>query len=242
MSQLYITDRKEQSKELVLTDQWMIHHITRVLRMKLWDIVFLQNLAGTRRLKVSIQNITKEQIVAIREEEFLNPSGTSIGKRGIILAMPNKFEKLELIVQKLAEIGIDSLICRPSRRSVLKDISPKKMERLHTIAREATEQSWWRCMLDISFSPVFPHFAGAENLLFDYHEHLEGVVATYHSYEYKRALPWTDVRGIVWPEWGFDPEEIRNMTSSLAAQVTLGDTVLRMETAAIVAGWWMRYI
>lgn len=56
--------------------------------------------------------------------------------------MPNKFEKLELIVQKLAEIGIDTVIFWPSRRSLLKDIPPKKMERLQIIAREATEQSW----------------------------------------------------------------------------------------------------
>lgn len=242
MAQLYITTRKEHWLEYLLTDQSIIHHITRVLRMKPADMFFLQNNEWTLRVKVAIQKITKEQIIVSKEEEISHPQYVQNQKRRMIVAMPNKFEKLELIVQKLAEIGIDTVIFWPSRRSLLKDIPPKKMERLQIIAREATEQSWWRHVPDVSFSSHISFFSSAEYLLFDYHEHLVGTVPTYLWNCYKRSLPETDLRGIIWPEWWFDPEEIRNMGPFFSAQVTLGDTVLRMETAAIVAGRRMKHI
>gem|GEM_PF-2513882 len=89
-----------------------------------------------------IHQLSKEQIHAHIIEETNNQAHDLKKEVSIVLAMPNKFEKLELIVQKLSEIGIDRLVCRPSRRSLLKDIPEKKLVRLETIAREATEQSW----------------------------------------------------------------------------------------------------
>ncbi|MDR3168941.1 MAG: RsmE family RNA methyltransferase [Candidatus Peribacteria bacterium] len=60
----------------------------------------------------------------------------------MLIAMPNKREKAELIVQKLSEIGIDQLLFRPAERSILKRESfQKKEERLIKIAKEAVEQS-----------------------------------------------------------------------------------------------------
>jgi RsmE family RNA methyltransferase len=63
-------------------------------------------------------------------------------KISMLIAMPNKREKAELIVQKLSEIGIDQLRFRAAERSVLKRESfLKKAERLRKIAKEAVEQS-----------------------------------------------------------------------------------------------------
>lgn len=55
--------------------------------------------------------------------------------------MPNKFEKAELIVQKATEIGVDEIIFRPARRSVIREFPEKKIMRLLVIAKEATEQA-----------------------------------------------------------------------------------------------------
>jgi RsmE family RNA methyltransferase len=59
----------------------------------------------------------------------------------MLIAMPNKWEKVELIVQKLCEIGIDNIIFRPAERSVIKVWNEKKEERLGKISKEAVEQS-----------------------------------------------------------------------------------------------------
>ena len=59
----------------------------------------------------------------------------------MIVSMPNKWEKAELIVQKLSEIGIDKIIFWPSERSIIKERNGKKEERLQKIIKEAVEQS-----------------------------------------------------------------------------------------------------
>jgi len=48
---------------------------------------------------------------------------------------------MELIVQKLTEIGINKIYFVPMERSIFKDIKDKKLERFFKIAIEATEQS-----------------------------------------------------------------------------------------------------
>ena len=69
----------------------------------------------------------------------------------MIIAMPNKREKAELIVQKLTEIGVSDIIFRPSERSIIRAWNEKKAIRLGKIMKEALEQSRGRHMPNISF-------------------------------------------------------------------------------------------
>lgn len=69
----------------------------------------------------------------------------------MLLSLPNKQEKLELIIQKFTEIGIDEIYLWASERSVLKSINPNKLQRLSKIMQEATEQSWNRSLPKLSF-------------------------------------------------------------------------------------------
>ena len=66
--------------------------------------------------------------------------------------MPNKWEKAELIVQKLSEIGIDKIIFWPSERSVIKQRNNKKEERFQKIIKEAVEQSRGRKLPELVFN------------------------------------------------------------------------------------------
>jgi 16S rRNA (uracil1498-N3)-methyltransferase len=59
----------------------------------------------------------------------------------MLIAMPNKREKAELIVQKLSEIGVSEIVFRPAERSVITQWNEKKADRLQKIAKEAVEQS-----------------------------------------------------------------------------------------------------
>ena len=59
----------------------------------------------------------------------------------MLIAMPNKREKAELIVQKLTEIGVQNIYFWSSERSVIRQWNEKKSERLDKISHEALEQS-----------------------------------------------------------------------------------------------------
>ena len=55
--------------------------------------------------------------------------------------MTNKRDKMELICQKASEIGIQNIIIRTSKRSVIQDLSENKISRINLICVEAAEQS-----------------------------------------------------------------------------------------------------
>jgi 16S rRNA (uracil1498-N3)-methyltransferase len=59
----------------------------------------------------------------------------------MLIALPNKQEKLELIIQKLTEIGISNIYLWSSERSQLNSLNENKTKRIEKIVKEAVEQS-----------------------------------------------------------------------------------------------------
>ena len=135
---------------------------------------------------------------------------------------PVKGEKPELIVQKLTELGIDEIIpLAPTARSVVRWDSvkaEKQTARLQRVANEASMQSR-RVWLPV-VHPV--------TKLADLISRTEVAFAEPGGVEitgFHRTI-------VIGPEGGFAPEELDGSVS----RVSLGESVLRAETAAIVAG------
>lgn len=146
-----------------------------------------------------------------------------------------KAEKLELIVQKLAELGAAALVPLRMRRSVAKLDGAARVDRLGRIAREAAKQCRRARALEVAapldFGRALPAMARHDLLL----------------------VPWEDARGrrlrdafgecpeardiglVIGPEGGIDPEEVERMQTAGAKCVTLGPRILRAETAAIAS-------
>lgn len=142
MHSLFIIEQEPKGNVITLTDLSLLHQITRVLRIRVGDQFRLQKheLSRTIRRKVSLQSMTpKELIVTILQEEVRS---RTTDQRVMMIAFPNKHEKLELIVQKLTEIGVTDVVFFPAQRSVLKELSANKQSRVEQIVCEAVEQSW----------------------------------------------------------------------------------------------------
>ena len=89
-------------------------------------------------------------------------------KKSMIIAMPNKRDKVELMVQKLTECGLDQIIFWPSERSVLRERNSKKEERLNKIIKEAVEQSWGRNIPELYFAQnITKYLQDTEVIIFD---------------------------------------------------------------------------
>ncbi|MEI7557997.1 MAG: RsmE family RNA methyltransferase [bacterium] len=89
-------------------------------------------------------------------------------KKHMIIALPNKRDKVELIVQKLTECGLDQIIFWPSERSIIREWNPKKEERLQKIIKEAVEQSRGRTMPELIFTPdIQKYLQDTELIVFD---------------------------------------------------------------------------
>jgi 16S rRNA (uracil1498-N3)-methyltransferase len=167
-----------------------------------------------------------------------------------LIALPNRAEKSEIIVQKLGEIGIDHIVWYTGHYSQLRDCSEKKITRMQTIALEASEQSHNRTVPTIAFVPDLKKYITKNNnqayILYDCPSDQQIPNETVASpLLIKRGLGEicgeTQKTFIIGAEGGFGKGdyEIFDMIKNLT-HGNLGDSILRMETAAIVAGWLLR--
>ena len=135
--------------DMILTDDEIIHQISRVLRAKLGEHIVLFDGDGSET-EYEITEITKKSIT-LRGVERRFPKTETDKSITLIQALPNKYEKIEYILQKWVEIGIQRFIFFTSERSQKLVVSASKEARFHLIAKEAVEQCGWLKIPEILF-------------------------------------------------------------------------------------------
>ena len=88
------------------------------------------------------------------------------------VAFPNKRDKAELIVQKLAELGVSRVVFWVAERSVLRKGNDNKTVRMQKIIREAVEQSWGWHIPELSFMTDKDFLMEEKVIIFDKQEDL----------------------------------------------------------------------
>ena len=221
--QLFITEFEKKWKSIKISNQEILAQIRKVLRMKIWDEFFVQN--ENTRYKLQITDRDDKNI-------FWNIIDTieywkAADENWIAIAMSNKRDKMETIVQKLSEIWIKHIYFRPSERSIIREWNEKKAERLNKIAKEAIEQSRWRFLPEIKFEKDISKIIEWKNVIvFD---KCENTAIQQKKQDKKQPIFW-----IIWPEWWLTNNDYKTFWSKIKT-VSLWDTVLRTETASIIA-------
>lgn len=225
--QLFISEYTKKESTITITNLDILSQVRKVLRAKIGDIIWIQNSKNESkkiRYEIQIKNWNDKELQWKILSEHIHELNSK--KTTIIVAMPNKWDKAELIAQKLSEIGISEIIFWPSERSIIKVWNQKKEERLNKIIKEAIEQSRWRNIPKILFTTTIDeHLKDTEVIIFDKYET-----------NFKQAEPWKHIVWIIWPEGGLTEKDYKIFSAYTPKIVGLGKTVLRMETAAIVGG------
>lgn len=204
----------------------IIRQLRKVLRASAGYLFCVQN--GDKRREVELVNRTDKEINAKILKEQSKPRLSS--PTAMLIALPNKQDKLELIVQKLTEIWIQRIILRPAERSVVKSFSPNKQERLHKIMQEALEQSRGWEMPKIQFITDLKELYEEYQLcIFDLKENSNGKVRSSD-----KPLLW-----VIGPEGGLTDKDYEQFGNEWCG-INLGEQVLRMETAAIIWSWLIK--
>ncbi len=208
-------------------------HAGQVLRLRPGDTCEL--LGNSERWLGEIISLSNEACM-VRALECL-PSTEAKLRITLFQGLP-KGDKLELIIQKAVELGVEAIVPVSMSRCVTrldaKD-AEKRRERWQRIASEACKQSG-RCALP-QVLPLLPGRALPEAL--------KGFEAALVPWEEAKqlslrqfAVHHDDVRTlaiVIGPEGGITPEEISAMKSVGALPVTLGPRILRTETAGLAA-------
>lgn len=114
----------------------------------------------------AVSSIDKKHVFLEKAGKILKKPSTA-PKIHLLQALPNKLEKLEFILQKGVEAGIDSFTFFPSDRSQPLPILERKKERLVEIAREALEQCGGDVMPEIRFEKSIPEKSDMVRLVTD---------------------------------------------------------------------------
>lgn len=211
------------------------HHIKNVMRMKITD-----------KIKVVYENviylceITDIESVKFKiiEEEKNNNDNVKISIAfGLI-----KEQKLDYLFQKGTEVGISEFIPVNMIRSVVKIDSnkeDKKLDRWNKILKEASEQS---------FRSNIPNLTNIKNIkdLINLDFDLKLVCSlNENTQNIKKILQkinkYDKILLVVGPEGGFDLKEENLLIQNGFISTSLGSTVLRAETAPIVATSMINY-
>lgn len=204
-------------------------HAVRVLRRRPGDDIEAVDGKGFLYRCRLVTDDPRGAVVEVLEREAL----PKVWKPSITVAVaPTKnADRMEWLVEKLVEIGVDRIVPVRCRRSERKDIKP---ERLMRIAVSAMKQS-----LKAQLPLVEPTIA-LDKFLAEARADGEECYVGYCDAETERKLlaraytPEADVRILIGPEGDFTPDEIDAARQAGYVPVTMGDNRLRTETAALV--------
>lgn len=229
----FFVDEAGFQGDMACLEETDARHARRVLRLRPGEQVVLMD--GVRRFRGEILEGAEETVSCRLLEEL--PSTEASLRITLFQGLP-KAEKMELIVQKLTELGAVAVVPVAMERCVArlteKD-GEKKRERWQKIAREAAKQSGRtvvpRVEAPLRFADMLERLSDFDAVLTPW-EDAQG----YGLRRFSQERPQTrNLALIVGPEGGMSPEEVARMANAGARPVTLGPRILRTETAGLVA-------
>ena len=203
------------------------NHFARVLRGRVGDIVecFFD---GSDIFVCQVDEILKNQTlmhVLSINKCLSNPTLDVTLFQGL-----PKLDKLELITQKCCEIGVNSIIPFTSSYTIAKD-SSGKISRLDKIIISSCKQCQRSKLLKISnaikFDEMCSRLKNYDLVIFANEKERSERLATLLL-----SSKATKIAYIVGSEGGFSDDEIEKL-SKISKSITLGERILRTETAAI---------
>lgn len=211
------------------------HHIARSLRMAEGDEAIVCDGEGLQYRCILTRIRDEECECQIIEK--LDSGVESPVRITLCMAYP-KGDKLEVVIQKAVELGCDRIIPFESSRCIKRpkvEKAEKQTARLQRIAEEAAKQCG-RAKIPAVSSPVSYRQmlleAKKSSLSLFCYENEDGL-------SIKDALVKADnpksISVIVGAEGGFSPEEAAEATEAGCLSVSLGNRILRCETAPLFA-------
>jgi len=203
-------------------------HAVRVLRLTVGDELSLTDGRGNLyRAVVHEADPRRCPVEVVATEEGYGRSPYSLT---LAVAPTKSPERFEWMLEKATEIGVDKIIPVECSRSERRTIN---MQRSEKVLAGAMKQSL-KCYLPY-LMPVTPYaklvltpFEGVKLIA---HCHVDQLRATISSL----VRPAQDVLLLIGPEGDFSPEEAALAIENGFCAVTLGESRLRTETAAIAA-------
>ena len=208
-------------------DEELCHQLSKVLRYKTGDIIYVFN-EDVGEWQVSIKDMKKGRVVFEKIQQVkIEPPKDAYRPRKILFMSVIKNSNFDLVVEKAVELGITEVIPVITERTVKTNLNT---ERLRKIIKEATEQCGRIDLMKVAGDILVLHDAIAQAKLYAdqvFFGHINDASMNRPESSKSCAL-------FVGPEGGWSDKEVQLFINENALPISLGQYVLRAETAAIV--------
>ena len=225
------------SKDFIKDDKVFLdgenaNHLTNVLRSKIGEEIEVSCGDGYDYI-CKIEKINKDNVTCKIIDCFGNESEPNI-KITLYQGLP-KSEKMELIIQKCVELGIDEIVPVNTDRVIVKlaGKEDKKISRWNKISESAAKQSRRGKIPTIqpiiNFDEAIRQAKNKDLKLIPYEKEKETGI--------KQAIKGFTGKNIaifIGPEGGFSDNEIKLALENNITPITLGKRILRTETAGFI--------
>ena len=201
-------------------------HAVRVLRLGVGAAMRLANGRGLLAEATLADASPKRCLLRVEQETQVPPRPHYLH---VALAPTKNLDRLEWLVEKAVEVGVERLSFLRCARSERREL---KLERLEKIAVSALKQSGqaWLLQLDelVDFNKFVPTLDPAATFIAHLAEGERRPLARALAGQARACV-------LIGPEGDFSPAEIALALGRGIRPVTLGSSVLRTETAALAA-------
>ncbi len=212
-----------------------VNHIRNVLRMERGEELVISAGRGVDYV-CRIEEILPEQIeLEIWREE---PVRTELPVRLVLFQALPKADKMEWIIQKAVELGVQEIVPVRTKRCVVRldeKKAVKKRERWQGIAEAAAKQSGRGIVPQVrdvmNFEEALREAEELECTLIPY-ELFDDMKNT--AEQFSRAAASSSVGIFIGPEGGFERGEVEMAIQQGTSPVSLGKRILRTETAGLM--------
>jgi 16S rRNA (uracil1498-N3)-methyltransferase len=204
------------------------HHLVHVMRTRKGEEVELINGRG------ALAHATTQDLFKDHASLIINQIDTTVPRPiQVILAQAlPKINRLDFILEKGTELGVDEFWLFPGQLSVKKDISPNQVERFNSLIIAAMKQCGRLFLPKIVIKPELGKWPAIEGTAFFGDVEKEALP---FAHQWKQTAINSPILFFVGPESGFTEKEVQILRDKNVKGVKLHQYILRTETAPLMA-------
>ena len=228
MHRFFLSPDHFNNDQVVVSDKQFLHQWMKVLRFKTGDEVMLCD-GNQNEYDCKFEKLDQKEAVLKIEKKEVRKERFACDVH-LYLPILNNQNRFEMVLEKGTEMGVKSFTPIITKRTQIRSL--RKFERLLNIVREAAEQSGRTILPQVneatSLEPALKSILAGEDILLGY----MGEAEKLFKFKTKKNSVYHVFIG---PEGDFDKDELTVFKELEAIPFSLGEQVLRAETAAVSA-------
>ncbi len=235
MPHFFINSKNVSNNKIVISDKENYNHLAKSLRLKKGEKLLLID-ENQIQYETVVENINQKEITVYVENSYKSSRSLSFGL--YLGQSPLRSNAQSIIVEKATELGVDALYPVFTDNCTLsKSVIERKIDKWQRIMYEASKQC------ERAYVPKCCEASSLEDIINLKNEGYKIIAfcerlsqLSLHEYVMKNPLKNGDrVLVIIGPEGGFSDREFKLFKDNNISMLTLGDMILKAETAVIVA-------